>query len=116
MNVRTFAATLLAVALGASSAAADEVGRFQAIQLPGSSSDAVLILDTRDGHMWRVWQGGASTIGTEPKEPSVRYIHRLAPGEHSGQLQLSPERASDGKLLPPLPPGFRLVDPAAKGK
>jgi hypothetical protein len=59
------------------------VGRYQAVAMPrgpGTGLDSVLIVDTRDGHLWQ-WLGSA---GAGPL--MLRYIGHLTPGNHMGDI------------------------------
>ena len=87
----------LALALVLTPAAAEDVGRYQAISLSqgGRSGDRgaltakVLIVDTRDGHLW-VWSENELLV---QKDQDVRrygnaliYQGRVKPGKHMGEI------------------------------
>ncbi len=65
-------------------AAADEVGRYQMVALPnhpGSFDSRVLILDTRDGHLWQWWE--VPTVGGGVKGMNgsgISYLGKVVPG------------------------------------
>jgi hypothetical protein len=55
-------------------------GRYQAIttQMGGTSNVTnVLILDTKEGHLWRYWQSGP--VGSIPGSEGIKYIFQLRP-------------------------------------
>jgi hypothetical protein len=59
------------------------VGRYQAVAIartPGSEFDSVLIVDTRDGHLWQ-WVG-SPTAGPQ----AVRYMGQVTPSGHMGDI------------------------------
>jgi hypothetical protein len=77
---------LLALA-SASTAAADEAGRYQAIPLSrpdNSLHTQALILDTRDGHLW-LWNSQPG-IGGQTQVESLIYEGQLRPGHAMGEV------------------------------
>lgn len=85
----------LALTLGTGSALAQETQRYQAIAIPGDASGGpggtvssrVLILDSRDGHIWTwaenetIYEGETPRIGTV-----LIYQGKLRPGERPGEV------------------------------
>jgi hypothetical protein len=67
--------------------AEDGVGRYQMVPLParpGSFDNRVMILDTRDGHLWQWWEapvvGGGNSGGR-----GIIYMGRVVPGSAAGE-------------------------------
>jgi hypothetical protein len=59
------------------------VGRYQAVAMPrgpGMAFDSVLIVDTRDGHLWQ-WSGSPSAGGQ-----MLRYMGHVTPSGHMGDI------------------------------
>jgi hypothetical protein len=59
------------------------VGRYQAVAMPrspGEGFDSVLIVDTRDGHLWQ-WIGSPSS-GPQ----ALRYMGQVTPRGHMGDV------------------------------
>jgi hypothetical protein len=75
--------------MASSTAAAEntENGRYQAIAIEmggvGNISE-VLILDTKDGHLWRYWN--APTMGNTPGSEGVKYIMQISPATKPGEV------------------------------
>jgi hypothetical protein len=66
----------------------DVVGRYQAIPIPQASnaisSGGVLLLDTRDGHVWEWWH--AATVGNVAGGAGITYMGKLTPGKAPGDV------------------------------
>jgi hypothetical protein len=60
-----------------------ENGRYQAVALAGQYPE-VLILDTRDGHIWRYWK--EPRMGKAQGSEGLRYILQIRPGTKSGEI------------------------------
>jgi hypothetical protein len=61
--------------------------RFQVIVIsPGTPNKQpdVIILDTREGHLWRYWISPA--IGNVPGSEGIKYISKLRPGARPGEV------------------------------
>ncbi len=88
--MRRLALAGLATVLFAASApvhAEDGVGRYQMVPLPsrpGSFDNRVMILDTRDGHLWQWWE--APVIGsTNSGGRGMIYMGKVVPGSAAGE-------------------------------
>lgn len=65
-----------------------EVGRYQAIVFEKKGdfdNDKVLILDTKDGHLW-VWSEQAEISGVRDFMRSIIYHGKLTPGKKMGDV------------------------------
>jgi hypothetical protein len=70
---------------GSAAAETSDNGRYQALAInsPGQIGE-VLILDTRDGHIWRYWQ--EPRMGKTQGSEGIRYIMQIRPGTKSGEV------------------------------
>jgi hypothetical protein len=85
MRISTLLAAGLVLVSGL--AAAEETGRYQMIALPRASNESatsVMILDTRDGHLWQ-WQSEPSG-GPTPGGYSLLYQGKVKPGKEVGEV------------------------------
>ena len=82
MRVLIMNLTILCLLLTAFPALADsEIGRYQALKLQlETASVSVLIIDTKEGHLW-VW--GAATSG---ELWDMTYMGKVRPGQKMGDL------------------------------
>jgi hypothetical protein len=80
---RIAALTIALLALPCSNAfAEDGVGRYQAIIVPRpGEAPRVLLLDTRDGHLWAWWH-----LDVASGDTGVTYLGKLIPGAQPGDV------------------------------
>ena len=67
---------------------ADEIGRYQAIDISkseSSSSDEVFIIDTKEGHMW-VWKEFPTIQNIQQGGRIVIYMGKVRPGQKIGDI------------------------------
>ena len=79
----------MALSIGGSAIAAEpsENGRYQAvtIEMGGTGlAHGVLILDTKDGHLWRYWQ--EPRMGKTQGSEGVKYLMQIRPGTKPGEV------------------------------
>ena len=77
--------SLLVSAPSAVAADSSETGRYQAISIEmGGPTNVigVLLVDTRDGHIWRYWMGAITGGGSGE---GVKYLMQLRPGTKLGE-------------------------------
>jgi hypothetical protein len=89
-----------ASALSVPARADDQVGRYQMVtlpQLPGSFESRVMILDTRDGHLWQWWQLPA--VGGSQPSSGISYLGKVTPG--AGGEGLPANRAGTPDIAAP---------------
>ena len=85
---------MLIMAVARPAAADDVIGRYQMVLIQGDAhSSRVLVLDTRDGHLWEWWEGGPLTGAPHA---GTTYVGRIAvpdlpsgKGEAPGRLRAS---------------------------
>ncbi len=98
--------TVAALALGAVlspalSARADDIGRYQMVPLPanpGSFDSRVMILDTREGHLWQWWE--APAVGSGSGGAGITYLGKVSPGASIGET-IPARRAGPPETIPP---------------
>ncbi len=84
--MKTVAAFGVLLAL-ATPAAADEVGRYQAIPMPRADNGQytqALILDTKDGHLW-LWNAHPG-LGGQTQIETLIYEGQVKPGKNMGDV------------------------------
>ena len=67
---------------------AEEIGRYQAVEITKSASataDEVFILDTKEGHMW-VWSEYPTIPNLQKGGRSLIYMGKVKPGEKLGDI------------------------------
>jgi hypothetical protein len=89
MPIRTAFIPLIAMLfLSVGAAAQDGIGRYQAVPIapaPNSAnSGEILLLDTRDGHVWKWWE--APTVGSAVGGSGITYMGKLTPGTSPGEI------------------------------
>jgi hypothetical protein len=90
--------SVLILAAGAPADAQNDVGRYQMAPLPalpGSYANRVMIIDTRDGHLWQWWETPA--VGSGSPSSGITYLGKVTPGNSTG------EAASGRRGAPPEP-------------
>jgi len=65
-------------------ARASEVGRYEAVQLDGTS---IFVLDTREGHCW--------VVNATPSAPSMIYTGQVRPATKIGEAIKPPKEKKD---------------------
>jgi hypothetical protein len=88
-NAMRFVLAINALVLISRPAFADDpIGRYQAIAIPPASnsisSGNILLLDTRDGHVWEWWH--AATIGNVAGGAGITYMGKLISGKAPGEV------------------------------
>jgi hypothetical protein len=84
--VVSWIAAILSVAPGRPAHADDSVGRYQMVTIPsntGSFDSRVMILDTRDGHLWQWWE--TPTAGSGGNNAGITYLGKVQPGSSIGE-------------------------------
>jgi hypothetical protein len=89
MPIRTAFIPLIAMLfLSVGAAAQDGIGRYQAVPIapaPNSAnSGEILLLDTRDGHVWKWWE--APRMGNVAGGSGITYMGKLVPGSSPGEI------------------------------
>jgi hypothetical protein len=67
---------------------ADDIGRYQAVDITKSdtsSTDAVFIIDTKEGHMW-VWKEWPTIRNVVQGGRIVIYMGKVKPGKKLGDI------------------------------
>jgi hypothetical protein len=86
----------------AAPATGDEpVGRYQMVTLPalpGTFASRVMILDTRDGHLWQWWETPA--VGSGAASTGITYLGKVAPGGQIGDPLATGHGAPMGAISP----------------
>ena len=86
MKIRFASLVILLVIIFATPliAADNEVGRYQAISIPGQGSRAIaiLILDTKEGHIWMFVSVGANKNLMQ----TILYQGKVKPGQKMGDV------------------------------
>jgi hypothetical protein len=68
--------------------AADDVGRYQMVEIPKTSStsyQSVMILDTKEGHLWE-WVSLPAVGAQTPGSSFIRYQGKVKPGKTVGEI------------------------------
>ena len=87
IRIAVSCAAALLVCGSAVAAKPSENGRYQAVTLElggGGQTHEVLILDTREGHLWRYWQ--EPRMGKTQGNEGVKYIMQVTPGAKPGEV------------------------------
>jgi hypothetical protein len=87
MPGRILAVLLSVLAVGAARAEEAPLGRYQMVPLParpGSFDNRVMILDTRDGHLWQWWEVPAVGGGLGGVNSGITYMGKVVPGSSAG--------------------------------
>jgi hypothetical protein len=81
IRILTLCAMALSICGSAIAAEPSENGRYQAVTIEMGDTGLtpeVLILDTRDGHLWRYWQ--EPRMGKTQGSEGVKYLMQVRPG------------------------------------
>jgi hypothetical protein len=80
------AALLIISSIAQTAMAADDIGRYQAIPLQDAAASRIMILDTRDGHLWQWFE--APIVQGQPDSGGVgiSYMGKVVPGGAPGEL------------------------------
>jgi hypothetical protein len=68
--------------------AADDVGRYEMIAIPKTAStsyQSVMILDTKEGHLWE-WVSLPAVGAQTPGDSFLRYQGKVKPGKAMGEV------------------------------
>ena len=87
IRILMLCAMVLSICGSAVAAEPSENGRYQAVtvEMGGTGlTPEVLILDTRDGHLWRYWQ--EPRMGKTQGSEGVKYLMQLRPGTKPGEV------------------------------
>jgi hypothetical protein len=64
------------------------IGRYQAVPIAPAANSAqsceVLLIDTRDGHIWKWWE--AATVANAAGGSGITYMGKLTPGISPGEI------------------------------
>ena len=87
--IRTLMICGMALSICGSAIAAEpsENGRYQAVtvEMGGAGlTPEVLILDTREGHLWRYWR--EPRMGKSQGSEGVKYLMQIRPGTKPGEV------------------------------
>jgi hypothetical protein len=77
----------LSICGSAIAAEPSENGRYQAVTIGMAGTGLtpeVLVLDTREGHLWRYWQ--EPRMGKTQGSEGVKYIMQIRPGTKPGEV------------------------------
>ncbi len=94
------AAGLLSATLKAH--AEEGVGRYQMVPLParpGSFDNRIMILDTRDGHLWQWWEAPVVGSGNSGGRGMI-YMGKVVPGSAAGETMPIPHTGTSTPNLP----------------
>ena len=85
---RAFAGGVVLLGLSGIAAADEPVGRFQMLLLnPDVNPARVMILDTRDGHLWQWWETAQTEGKPDTGGNGVIYMGKMTPGTIMGETR-----------------------------